>query len=64
MGTTPRETVSEIEETRDDLARKVDELVGRAKVEAAEASKKMVIVLGALAGLFIVGTIAKRRVQR
>ncbi len=64
MGTTPKETVSEIEETRDDLARKVDELVGRAKVEAAEAGKMMVIVIGALAGLFIIGSIAKRRVQR
>lgn len=63
MGTTPKETVSEIEATRDDLAQKVDELVGRAKVEAAEASKKLVIVAAALAGLFIVGTIAKRRVQ-
>jgi hypothetical protein len=63
MGTTAKETASEIEETRDDLARKVDELVGRAKVEAAEASKKLVIVVAALAGLFIIGTIAKRRVQ-
>lgn len=64
MGSTARETVSEIEDTRDDLARKVDELVVRAKVEAAEASKKLMIVAAGLAGLFVLGTIAKRRVQR
>ena len=63
MGTTAKETASEIEATRDDLARKVDELVGRAKVEAGEAGKKLVVVAAALAGLFIIGTIAKRRVQ-
>lgn len=64
MGTTAEETVSEIEETRDDLARKVDELVVRAKIEAGEAGKKLAIVAAALAGLFIVGSFAKRRVQR
>lgn len=64
MGTTPKETVAEIEETRDDLARKVDELVVRAKVEAGEASKKLGIAAAALAGLFIIGSIAKRRIER
>jgi hypothetical protein len=44
------------------LARKVDELVDRAKVEAAEAGKKLAIVAVALAGLLVVGLIAKRRV--
>lgn len=63
MGRTPNETVSEIEETREDLARKVDELVVRARVEAVEVGKKMMIGAIALAGLFIIGTIAKRRVQ-
>ncbi len=63
MGQNPRETVVEIEETREELARKVDELVGRAKVEAAEAGRKLGIVAIALVGLVIVGSIAKRRVQ-
>ena len=63
MGTTPAETAHEIEQTREELARKVDLLVDRAKVQAVEASKKMIIVGVALVGLFIVGTIAKRRVQ-
>lgn len=63
MGQTTKDTVSEIEATREDLAIKVDQLVGRAKVEAAEAGRKLAIVAVALLGLFIVGTIAKRRVQ-
>ena len=62
MGEDARQTVTEIEETREELARKVDELVDRAKVEAAEAGKKLAIVAVALAGLLVVGFIAKRRV--
>ncbi len=62
MGQDPRQTVSEIEETREELAKKVDELVGRAKVEASEAGKKAAIGAAALAGLLVLGWIAKRRV--
>lgn len=62
MGQDPRQTVNEIEETRDELARKVDELVGRAKVEASAAGKKVAIGAAALAGLLVIGWIAKRRV--
>ncbi|MDQ4095258.1 MAG: DUF3618 domain-containing protein [Actinomycetota bacterium] len=62
MGQDPRQTVSEIEETREELAKKVDELVGRAKVEASEAGKKLAIGAAALAGLLVLGWIAKRRV--
>lgn len=64
MGEDPRQTVSEIEETREDLGRKVDELVAVAKVEASEAGKKLVVGAAALAGLLLVGWIAKRRVRR
>ena len=63
MGATPEQTVSEIERTREDLARKVDLLVDRAKVEAASAGKKLAIAGIAIAGLVLVGMIAKRRVQ-
>lgn len=63
MAQSPVQIASEIEETREDLARKVDELVDRAKVEAAEAGKKVAIVAVAVVALFVVGTIAKRRVQ-
>ena len=61
--TTTDQTVSEIEQTREDLARKVDLLVDRAKVEAVSAGKKAAIVGLALAGLFVIGMIAKRRVR-
>jgi hypothetical protein len=54
--------LTEIEQTRDELERKVDELVDRAKVEAVEVSKKLAIGAIALVGLLIVGMIAKRRV--
>ncbi len=64
MSTDPNVTLAEIEQTREDLARKVDDLVGRAKVEAAEAGKKMAVGLVALAGLLVIGLIAKRRVGR
>jgi hypothetical protein len=63
MGTDARQTLGEIEETREDLARKVDELVDRAKVEAGEIGKKLAVGAVALAGLLIVGLIAKRRVR-
>ena len=62
MGQDPRQTVEEIEETREELARKVDELVDRAKVEAGELGKKLAIAGVALAGLMLIGIIAKRRV--
>jgi hypothetical protein len=64
MSTDPNVTLAEIEQTREDLARKVDDLVGRAKVEAAEAGKKMAVGLAALAGLLVIGFIAKRRIGR
>lgn len=63
MGKDARQTLGEIEETREDLARKVDELVDRAKVEAGEIGKKLVVGAAALAGLLIIGFIAKRRVR-
>jgi hypothetical protein len=62
MGQDPRQTVEEIEETREELARKVDELVDRAKVEAGELGKKLAIAGAALAALMLIGIIAKRRV--
>ena len=64
MGQDARQTVAEIEQTREELARKVDELVGRARVEAGEAGKKAAIGAAALAALLVVGWIAKRRVDR
>lgn len=63
MGENPRQTVEEIDQTREDLARKVDELVDQAKVVADEASKKAAIGAGALAALLVVGFIAKRRIR-
>ena len=63
MGKDARQTLGEIEETREDLARKVDELVDRAKVEAGEIGKKLAIGAVALVGLLVVGLIAKRRVH-
>ena len=62
MGQDPRQTVGEIEETREELARKVDELVDRAKVEAGELGKKLAVAGAVLIGVMIVGMIAKRRV--
>lgn len=62
MGEDAGQTLNEIEQTREDLARKVDDLVDRAKVEAGEAGRKLVIGALALAGLMVVGWIAKRRV--
>ena len=63
MGQDPRQTVSEIEQTRDELADKVDQLVGRAKVEASALGKKLAIGAAVLAGLVVVGWIAKRRIR-
>jgi hypothetical protein len=63
VGQDPRQTVSEIEQTRDELADKVDQLVGRAKVEASALGKKLAIGAAVLAGLVVVGWIAKRRIR-
>lgn len=62
MGQDARQIVGEIEDTREDLARKVDELVDRAKVEAGELGKKLAIAGAVLAGVLVIGMIAKRRV--
>jgi hypothetical protein len=62
MGRNAQETVQEIEQTRDDLARKVDLLVDQAKVEAQELGKRIAIAAAAVAGLVIIGWFAKRRV--
>lgn len=59
-----RRTVDDIEKTRDELARKVDQLVDQAKVEAAELGKKLAVGGVALAGLLVLGLIAKSRVRR
>jgi hypothetical protein len=63
MGQNARQTAEEIEQTREELARKVDLLVDRAKVEAQEVGKKLGVGAIALAGLLLVGWIAKRRVS-
>ena len=63
MGQNPQQTVSEIEQTREDLALKVDALVDRAKVEAGQVGKKLAVGALALTALFVVGFIAKKRVQ-
>lgn len=63
MGEDPRETVREIEHTRDELARKVDELVDRAKVEAGVLTRKIAIAGAVIAGVLVLGLIAKRRVR-
>ena len=63
MGQTAHQTAEEIEQTREDLARKVDQLVDQAKVEAQEIGKKLAIGVAGLAVLLVVGWIAKRRVS-
>ena len=63
MGEDARQTVEEIEQTRDDLARKVDELVVRAKVEAGALTRKLAIGGAVVAGLLVLGFVAKRRVR-
>lgn len=63
MGHNPQQTLTEIEETRDELARKVDLLVDQARVEAAELGRKLAIGAVAVAGLLALGWIAKRRMR-
>jgi len=63
VGENARQTVAEIEETREELARKVDDLVDRAKVEAGELGKKLIVVGLAVTAVLLVGFIAKRRVR-
>lgn len=63
MGEDARQTAVEIEQTRDDLARKVDELVDRAKVEAGALTRKLAIGGAVLAGVLVLGLVAKRRVR-
>jgi hypothetical protein len=63
MAQDPRRTAEEIEQTREELAVKVDELVDRAKVEAVQVGKKLAVVGVALVGVLVVGFIAKKRVQ-
>jgi hypothetical protein len=63
MGEEPQETVDEIRRTREEMAVKVDQLIDQAKVEATEVGKKVAIGAVALAGLLILGLIAKRRVR-
>jgi hypothetical protein len=63
MGENARQTVAEIEETREELARKVDDLVDRARVEAGELGRKLLVVGLAVTALLVVGYVAKRRVR-
>ena len=63
MGANARETVTEIEQTREDLARKVDLLVDRAKIEATSLGKKLAIAGAVAAGVLVIGFIAKKRVR-
>lgn len=63
MGAGPEQTVAEIEETREELARKVDQLVDRARVEAGVIGRKLVVGVAAVGALLIVGFIAKRRIR-
>ncbi|MDQ4057646.1 MAG: hypothetical protein M3124_00815 [Actinomycetota bacterium] len=63
MGQEPQETVDEIRRTREQMSVKVDQLIDQAKVEATEVGKKVAIGAVALAGLLILGMIAKRRIR-
>ncbi|MBA3430564.1 MAG: DUF3618 domain-containing protein [Actinobacteria bacterium] len=63
MGQDARKKLEEIEATREDLGRKVDELVDRAKFEAGELGKKVGIGAAGVAVLGLLSYIAKRRVQ-
>jgi hypothetical protein len=63
VGQDARETLSEIEQTREELAHKVDALVDQAKVEAAALGKKLAIGAACLAGLLVLGIVAKRLVR-
>ncbi len=64
MGRDAQRTAAEIEQTREELALKVDELMDRAKVEATEMGRKLGVAGGVLAGVLVLGWLAKRRVQR
>jgi hypothetical protein len=63
VGQNAQETVTEIEQTRDDLARKVDLLVDQAKVEAVAIGKKAAIGVAGIAVVLVVGWLAKKRVS-
>jgi hypothetical protein len=63
MGQDPRQTLRDIEATREDLGKKVDELVDRAKVEAGELGKKLSVGAAGMAVFALLGYIAKRRVR-
>ncbi len=63
MSQDPRQTAREIEQTREELARKVDELVDQARVEAGVLGKKAAVGAAALAALVLLGFIAKQRVR-
>ncbi|HYZ46721.1 MAG TPA: DUF3618 domain-containing protein [Actinomycetota bacterium] len=63
MSRDPRRTAQEIEQTRDELARKVDELVDQARVEAGVLGKKAAVGAAGLAALLVLGFIAKQRVR-
>ena len=63
MGQDARQKLTEIEQTRESLGRKVDELVDRGKVEAAELGKKLGVAAAGLAAFGLLSYIAKRRVE-
>jgi hypothetical protein len=63
MAQDTHQTVSEIEQPRDELARKVDELVDQAKVEASELGRKLALGGAVVAGLVVLGFFAKQRVR-
>lgn len=63
MGDEATRTKTEIEQTRDRLGHKVDDLVVAAKIEAGDLMRKAAVAAAALAGLLVVGMIAKRRVR-
>ena len=62
MGQDAQRTADEIEQTREELALKVDELVDRAKVEAGEVGKKLAVAGAVIAGVVALGWLAKKRV--
>lgn len=63
MGDEAHKTESEIEQTRVELGHKVDALVSTAKVEAGDLARKVAVGAAALAGLLVVGMLAKRRLR-
>ncbi|MFN2594584.1 MAG: DUF3618 domain-containing protein [Actinomycetota bacterium] len=52
-----------MEQTREELAHKVDALVDQAKVEAAALGKRLAIGAACLAGVLVLGIVAKRLVR-